>query len=241
MESGPLSSTAFHAFARRVIPYCHVTTKVEGDPDQDLLRERRDRGFPILVFMNAKGEVLSEQSDRTVAGLEKSRHALSTLAKLDTPDRAKDKSVAAAIFIARLELGRFGLRDAKARRRSLDLDEPQTRVYSQEIVNLTVSAHYAEALRDRDYTSLGPKFEAMMKAGQIPTGTYSRNFWSRIMQHAQHERGAKLYEASYREYKKLLGDGESYRRIFARYDAVLEALKNGQAIPRPPNRAKTDR
>ena len=187
--------------------------------------------------MDAGGKVLAKQGERTVAGFEKSHRALATLAELDKPNLMRDGPVKAAVFIAKLQLGKFSLGSAGTRRGPLSLDKAQQKIYDQEIVNLTVSDHYDKARQNRDYTGIGPKFVVMKNAGRIPTGIYSRNFWSQIMLHAKKERDAKLYEESYREYKNILGDDKRYQRIFDRYDATLEALKNGEPVPGSQRRA----
>lgn len=184
--------------------------------------------------MDATGEVIAKQRARTVRDFAKSSHALNILAGSDKSNPTKE--AVAAVFIARLELGRMSLKDATAQRRTVDLNESQQKAYHEEITNLTVADLYDKARRDRDYSHLGPRFVAMKEASQIPTSTYQRNFWSQLMQHAQKEGNAKLYEESYREYKKSLGDDRRYRRIFARYDEVLAALKNGKEVPQPHRR-----
>jgi hypothetical protein len=186
--------------------------------------------------MDARGEVLAKQTERTVAGFRKSQRALSVLTTLDKPSLRKDKSVAAAIYIARLELGKFQLTEATAKAKDLDLDRRQQSIYDREITNLEVADLYAKARESRDYAKLGAKFVAMKTAGKIPTGTWSRNFWSQIMNHAQTERNAKLYEEAYGRYKTILGADKRYQRLFDRYDSVLEALRNGDEIPRPVRR-----
>lgn len=201
-----------------------------------MLREKGGRGFPYLVFMNDAGEVLAKQSERTVAGFKKSQGALSVLTKLDKPNLLKDKSVAAAVYIARLELGKFQLSEATAKAKNLRLDQKQKTIFSREITNLEVADLYAKARANRAYANLGQKFVDMKKAGKIPTGSWSRNFWSQIMNHAQTKRDAKLYEESYGRYKTILGADKRYQRLFDRYDAVLEALQNGDEIPQPERR-----
>jgi hypothetical protein len=196
------------------------------------LREKDGTGFPYLIFMDESGEVLAKQRERTVAGFKKSQRALALLAGLDKPNLSKDKPVAAAIYIAKLELGKFELAEATTRAKDLELDEKQKIVFDREITNLSVADLYAKARQNRDYASLGAKFVDMKKAGKIPTGAWGRNFWSQIMNFAQTKRDVKLYEEAYGKYKALLGGDKRYQRLFERYDAVLEALKNGDQIPR---------
>ncbi|MBM4062876.1 MAG: hypothetical protein FJ265_17545 [Planctomycetes bacterium] len=56
--------------------FCHVTTQVEGDKYPTLLRDKGGRAVPHLVFMDAAGEVLATQGDRSVAGFKKALEGL---------------------------------------------------------------------------------------------------------------------------------------------------------------------
>lgn len=186
--------------------------------------------------MDANGDVLARQGDRTVAGFKKSQRALTVLSKHDKPGVSKDRLVTAAVYIARLELGKFDLAEATATARGLDLDQKQKSIYDREITNLEVADLYAKARKSRDYSALGARFVKMKQAGKVATGSWSRSFWSQIMNHAQTRRDAKQYEEAYARYKAILGNDKRYQRLFERYDSVLEALENGEPIPKPPRR-----
>ena len=50
LESGPLSEDAFPEFAKSVVPFAHVTSRVDSDPYQDLLQQKGGCGFPMGPF-----------------------------------------------------------------------------------------------------------------------------------------------------------------------------------------------
>lgn len=67
IERGALSSAEFKEFGKKVVLFCHITTRVPGDPYPDLLREKGGRGFPTFYFMDPTGKVVAEPNGRTVA------------------------------------------------------------------------------------------------------------------------------------------------------------------------------
>ena len=48
-----LSTEEFKAFAGEVVPFLHVTSRVEGEHHPDLLEKKGGRGFPHLVVLDA--------------------------------------------------------------------------------------------------------------------------------------------------------------------------------------------
>ena len=102
--------------------------------------------------MNESGEVIAKQTERTVASFKKSSHALNLLAKLDKPNLLGDTSVAAAVFIAKLQIGKFDLAQATAKSQGLELDNAQRRILRAELTDLSVADIYKRARQNRDYS-----------------------------------------------------------------------------------------
>lgn len=71
MERGALLDPGMKEFAKKVVPFLHITTKIKGDKYQDLLREKGGRGFPTFRFLDPKGEVIGKPKGRSVASWEK--------------------------------------------------------------------------------------------------------------------------------------------------------------------------
>ncbi|MGE3166464.1 MAG: hypothetical protein AB7O52_16310 [Planctomycetota bacterium] len=60
MEGGPLLQDWWANAAKGFIPFLHITARIEGRKDDDLLGRKGGRGFPYCVFMDAEGKVLKE-------------------------------------------------------------------------------------------------------------------------------------------------------------------------------------
>ena len=225
-------------FADKVVLFCHVTSKVTDDTDQELLKEKGGRGFPYLVFMDAEGEVIAKQGGRTVTALEKSVGALDVLAKLKNTDLTKDKSAAAASFIARLQLGKIEYADAKEEAATLELSEKQKAGVNAEFTNMEAMEIYQTARKERDFASLGSKYKKMFDAGRIPTGNLAGFFWNQLLNYAMKEKDAELFGKALDPFKKLNSKNERAKPMLEWYDAVHAALKSGEELPPRPSRRR---
>ena len=82
MENGLFSSLDLATFGADVVLFCHVTTRIEGDPHQELLQQKGGRGFPTLKFLDAEGEVLGAPQGRSVESLRAALEAITTIQAL---------------------------------------------------------------------------------------------------------------------------------------------------------------
>ena len=222
-----------------MVLFCHITTKLKGDPDQALLSQKSSRvAFPTLLFMDHEGEVLSKQGERSVAAFRRSVAALESMKRLEKDVAKGDESAKAALFIAKLELGKFDFHGAKTASASLQFDDQQRQTLKTVLTNLEVDQIYADARKEGSFATLGTKFLAMKKAGRVPTSKYPQlRFWTQIMNLAQKQADAKLYEEAMKAYHAAAGNTKVYQRIRDRHAKVLEALKAGRPVPVPSRRA----
>ena len=98
MEKGTLSEASFAEFGKQVVLFCHITSRVNGDPHQDLLQQKGGQGFPHLVFMNAEGEVVAQPQGRSAEAFAKAHAAYLNCLELAKKLEAGDKSVAASFL-----------------------------------------------------------------------------------------------------------------------------------------------
>ena len=220
--------------------FCHITTKLKNDPDQDLLGQKSSRvAFPTLLFMDQQGTVLAKQGERSVPAFRRSVRALESIKRLEKAAAEGDQAAKSAMFIARLNLGKFDFRSAKAAGASLQLTTAQQGILDATLVNLEVDQIYADARKNGSFVQLGDKFLVMKNAGRVPTSKYPRlRFWTQIMNLAQKKRDAKLYAEAMKAYHQAAGNSKTYQRIRDRHAKVLEALRAGRAVPVPTRRAR---
>src|SRR5688572_23206498 len=63
LESGPLLDDALAELGKECVLFCHITTRIPGHPDDDLLTKMGGAGFPTLLVLDAEGDKLAEGGD----------------------------------------------------------------------------------------------------------------------------------------------------------------------------------
>lgn len=225
MEGGPLSTEEFAEFGNEVVLFCHITTRVDGDKDQDLLRKMGGRGFPTLMWLDAEGEQLAMQGDRTVDGFRKTGEALIALQKLEKADRTEEQEV--EYFLARIALGQMDFAAAQEAAKKLKAKDELAAQIDAALLNLEIEEKI-KSVRDRDAAAAaGKDFAEMAKAGRVPTakGVTTAQFWMMVSEHAYDESDTKLFEQCITKVKEALGDNKRYARVFQTLDQRLEELK----------------
>ncbi|MHC4249184.1 MAG: hypothetical protein ACYS9X_08665 [Planctomycetota bacterium] len=87
-EKEALSDPAFPEFASDVVLFCHVTSKVEGDPYPDLFEEKGGPGFPYIVILDRWGRVIAQhQASRTVPEFRKTLEKAKAFQALEKKSR----------------------------------------------------------------------------------------------------------------------------------------------------------
>lgn len=208
--------------------FCHVTSRVEGDAHQSLLQEKGGRGFPYLVWMDADGNVLAKQGDRSVEGFQKTHKTLTDFLALEAKAAKGDKAAGVDALLAGLELGRYDADQAKEKIAGLGkIPADKQKLIDGMLVNLEVDAVMADVRSQEQAIEAGTKFLVMEKAGRVPTGRTAWAFYSVILEVHADNKDAKTYEATLGVLRKLLEGERNAARILKRYEDTLEKLKQG--------------
>lgn len=209
-----------------MVLFLHVTSHVESDPHQDLLREKGGNGFPYLAWMDADGDVLAQQGDRTVEGFQKTYDALQSYLKAKATVEGGDAKAKADLFLASLELGKLSADEARKQMADLSLSKEQKTKAEQSISDLEVM-EAARSMRSPDQQAeAGKKFAAMLKQGYQPgSKNVAGTFWSAIMTYAEQENDAKLFAKALAVLQKEFGDQPSAKRFLDAAKERLEKLK----------------
>lgn len=191
----------------------HLTTHVEGDKDQDLLRSLAGReAFPTVLYLTPEGEVLHKHvGDRTVRSFQKEIHGYYRL-HLARKDLAAGKQAARIrILQNQLELGLLSHADATRASQALEelLANHQEEALSirQALVHLEAKEVYfgvilgkTSADRDRNRARLAYQ---MYAAGRVPTDANAWRFWKLLVLHAEATASKALFERAAKEYTRL--------------------------------------
>lgn len=230
-----LSTPEFKEFAKDVVLFTNIMSRVEGEKHQTLLSEKGGTGFPYVVAMSAEGDVLSELSDRSVDGFK----AMMKAAADDLVLRAKkDPTPAERLKILGSDLARGRIKGPEYRERAAKiegLDEAGIKERETTIVHLDIDAEM-DKLRKAGGPApelrleIGKIFAGMHKAGRVPTERrYIGGFYELMMIYGENEKDPEIFGAALAKLKEAFGGQKQAEEYFKTQEAKLEAMKAGGA------------
>lgn len=226
MESGALSDQEFPSFAKDVVPFLHVTTRITDHPHDGLLSEKGFRGFPSLAFMDAEGNVLARQSDRTVAGFRTTLAAVHKFTALKERVAKGEKNLGFALLAAEWELGTLEWEPLKERISALgklskeDQAKADQMLLDAEVLHLSSTVRNAEALQ-----AAGERLNAMMAAGYAPGPRAELNFWSILLRWADEREDLAAYERAAAFMKARFGQDPNMAEAVKSLDERIAELR----------------
>ncbi len=208
----------------------HVTSHVESDAYQGLLREKGGSGFPYLVVMDVDGAVLEDEVGRSLNGLRKAIDVSQAFLDLRQRAGAADASMSVRVdyFLESLRRGGVDLTVAKAQMKTLELAPEQRKAADRALTELEFKKIEAAIKGKKDYPIAGAKFAAMKAAGRIPSGRSARPFWLLISFHAEAKKDLALFEDCVKALKPLLrGKKRSLEKLDKRLARLRVQVKGG--------------
>lgn len=231
MEGRALSDPAFPAFAAKVVPFLHVTTKITDRKYDGLLKAKGFNSFPTLAIMDAEGGVLLVVRDRSVPSFEK---ALATVTEWDGLQQrisAGEKGLEYALLVAEWKMGKLDYPAVKARANTLQNLEPaQKEALAQILLDAEVTHLFVESNRTKDgFEPAVKRFLAILQAGKpMPSGDAEMMFWTTLMRKAETEPvDAALYEKALAVFERLYGDKPNQAEKLQKMRNKLAEMRKG--------------
>jgi len=228
LESSVLSSEEFKTWGKSVVLLAHVTTRIKGRKDEDLLQKKGGRGFPHLVALDAEGNVTAKLSgSRDVAGF---KTMMDSGAKYTATAAKAEKSVDDKVFLFGhdIEMGNLKFEAAKARAAEIGkvTDEQQKKIDAG-LLGLEIKGAMPKGRGNTaGELAAGKKFAEMYAAGREPTtDQLIQPFFILMMKHAEAEKNADLFGKALAKLRASFGDNPRAKGFFATQDKRLEALK----------------
>jgi hypothetical protein len=224
LECGVLAEPGFRVFSQGVVPFCHITTRVESDPDQDLFAAKGGVEYPRVVFMDAKGKVVYAVQGSKLVDFRRGLKELQELEALRKRVAAKDRHAEYPFLKKQLELQHIEFLVAKKVIRNL----PRlTQAQKLELAPLLLRAEVhrmvsrtGESKKARAKT--GERFFRMKKVGKVPMRDALFPFWMHILDYAESRKKAHLYEEALDSLKQ-----EFSGRDWKEQDRTLRKLQTG--------------
>lgn len=219
----------FPAWAKQVVLFCHVTSRVPGDPHPDLLQEKGGRGFPHLVFMDAEGNVVGAPEGRSVESFEKAVGKVQAMIALRKKAAGGDKAAGFDLLLAEMEMGTAQDDEVEERLQALgELSRDQQAKLSPFLANREVrSALKGLTQQDKEgQLKAGATFAGMKKAGRIPTGDQeTMTFYGLIMDYAESRSDPALFEDALAPMRKMLAGNPRAKAFLDAREAKLKEIR----------------
>ncbi len=205
-----------------MVPYLHVTTRIEGHPYDSLLSEKGGTGFPTLMFLDAKGRKLMKHGGpRTADGFDESLVQVQEFQTLEKKAEAGDAKAATELLIRKLRLEWFDFAEAKTQIEALaKVSSKQEKMITQLLVDTEVrSLTSAAGKDDAKRLEAGARFLEMWEGKALPASDAQLfSFWTILADYAEDKRDKKLF-------KKVVGEFEDALKN-SRYGRALKGLES---------------
>lgn len=236
VEQGALSSPEFAALQQNYVLFCHVTSRVNGQANPKLHRNKGGRIFPYFAALDAGGKVLARRQafvhDAGALGqmMSEATATATELAQETASANAGDDGGKVRRFLLRERLGHLDQAAAKERVDQLLAQVPThrtalrkklTRVRANIIVRELLPLETAG-----EVASAGATFATMFGAQEIPSDPQCRHyFFTYLISHARSTSNRQLMQSAIERYKTWLQlvapDDQGLQRYIASQERVL--------------------
>ncbi len=179
--------------------------------------------------MNAAGDTLTVQGDRSVAGFESSLKSVSRMEELRARIAGGEQGLEADLFLAELALGKIGYEEAKEKAKSFGkLSGAQKKELAQLMLDAEVKHLIGGVGRDEEkMMKAGKRLEEILAAGKRPSSAVESSLWGFMLRYADKAGKVELYAKAVAFAKKRYADEPRAKAYLERLDARLKELQAG--------------
>ncbi len=226
------STEEFKTFSQSNVMFSHVTTRIEGRKYDGLLSEKGGTGFPYIVALSPKGDVIAKAPGRSVEAFGKMMASANRFVEIaNKAEKTLDDQL--FIFEHQIDMGSLDFASAKTAAAAFEgLNEEQQAKIGAALTNLEItdalgrpkSREEAETLRK----TAAVKFVAMLNEGRVPTSDAAfQPFYMVLMQHAQEAGDADLFEKAFGKMREKFESKPRAANWIKAQQKILDGLKSG--------------
>ena len=218
LEGSLFQDDRFPPWAKDWVLFQHLTTGIPTDPHQDLHRALGGEGWPVLLFLDAEGRILSRVGARDLDGLRDAGQRALAFLKLMARADAQEPDALADLLLARLDLGTLSVEDLRIRSASLEgLSEAKRSALSGRLADEEVK----EILKDIRLQA-GDRFLRMKTEGRIPASPKEAwTYWNMMMESAEARRDAAAFSAALEAAKAGFQSDPNQKRVLGDWERKL--------------------
>jgi hypothetical protein len=230
LEGGALLKDDFVKFAEKYVLFCHITSQVPGDKNQDLLELKGGEGFPYLVFMDSDGNVLAKhQGDRSAEGFDATGEKVRAFLALKAKAAKGDAAVKIEFIIAQLELGHIkpGEAESKLKETGGKLSPDQQKKFDAIRANSEIEELLRGVRNEETKNEAARKCYERLKAGKpAPTNDpWQVAYWNLVLEYAETKKDVAVFEQCFSFLKEKYGNLPQAKNYFQEKEAKLKELK----------------
>lgn len=232
MEGGPLLTEEFKEFSKKVVPFLHITTHIQGRKNDGLLSDKGGDGFPYVAFLDAAGEVAGKHQDaRDASGFTRTLEKTLRYVAAKQKAAAGDKTAAIDEAILSCELGHIELVDLEEKLQGVELNPEQQKMFDGIKADQTV-AELVDDIRtmkgnDASYAMAYEECKKLKAGGVVPSGFLPRiYYWDILKTGAMKNKDAAILEQAIIELTVLFaGNPQAIQSLEPARQALAEMKK----------------
>ena len=186
-QQAALITDEFVEFSKEVVPFLHVTTRIEGRENEDLLQRKGGSGFPYFAVLDPQGGLIAQhQGARTVEGFRETIGKGREFMDLAAKAASGDEQAIIGFAIREAQLGRIDYAEVQQRTAGLTLTPEQQAQLKSVMAQSVVSEHYEKlaATRggDAEMAAASAAFLDLLRDDAVPQpGTMQANIFTQVL------------------------------------------------------------
>jgi len=219
VEGGALLTDEFSEFSKNYVMFLHVTTRIPGRKDDDLLGKVGGTGFPSFFMLDADGEVIGQhRGERSAAGFEKTATAAREFVALREAAAKGDATAKVRLVLAEARMGK------------LNADELQQKIAQAGALDDAVKKEYRGVLagllmEKAQRTAVGERLLELHAQGLIPEDAMQRrSFYGAIWSAALYKKDAAAARIGLDGMKEVYGDDARYAAFFTNAEKQIAEM-----------------
>lgn len=233
LESRVLSAEDFPAFAQKVVPFLHISSRVAGEKYPNLLRQKGGNAWPTLSFLSAEGRFLLQMPHpvRSAAELQEGLETVQTwqiLSRRVAAAKGEDPKLERDFFNLEMTMGILSFAQASARFDKLKdgMSAKGRKHYARRLVDLQFN-EIARTItgKNRTMVAAGEKYLTMIERDRIPKVRQVTTFWQAALAAAEQRKDADLFEKIMNRAKQEMAGDKRVDRYIGMVRRRLERMR----------------
>lgn len=233
VEDGVFDTDAFAEFSKSVVPFLHITTRIEDRKNDELLYDYEENSFPSFLVLGADGTLLARH--RELPTLEEFQITVKKVQRGIELSKSDKKSDKIDLLLLQCELNRIDAVDLEEKLEPLGpLSEEQKKV----LAALAADAEVADMIpliqrnryRSESLADVGETFAEHLSRGAVPLGRWTGvHFWLGLGYHALDKGDKELLDRAIRELEPYAAKSDWVKRKRVDLGAKRDAMGEGKA------------